>query len=77
MKFRYIATGLVTGLAGAAIAAAPIASAGIANPSTVTDTDRSILIDKQGHSAIVVKPPEVSPPMSYGEFATPQMAIDD
>ena len=69
MKFRYIATGLMTGLAGAAIAAAPMASA--ANPSTVTDNGRTTVVDKQGHNAIVVKPPAVSPPMSYGQFSSP------
>ena len=70
MKVRYIATGLMTGLAAGAIAAAPIASA-IANPSTTTDTGRTTTVDKQGHNAIVVHPPTVSAPKSYGQFSSP------
>jgi hypothetical protein len=70
MKFRYIATGLMTGLAAGAIAAAPIASA--ANPSTTTDTGRTTSVEKKGHNAIVVHPPTVSPPQSYGQFSSPQ-----
>ena len=69
MKFRYIATGLMTGLAAGAIVAAPIASA--ANPSTVTDTGRTTIVDKNGHNAIVVQPPTVSAPKSYGNFSSP------
>ncbi|MBJ7340792.1 hypothetical protein [Mycolicibacterium sp.] len=70
MKFRYITAGLMTGLAAGAIAAAPIASAA-ANPSTVTDNGRTTIVDKKGHNAIVVKPPVVSPPSSYGNFSSP------
>ncbi|TQR83643.1 hypothetical protein D8S82_25885 [Mycobacterium hodleri] len=69
MKLRYLATGVMTGLAAAAFAMAPIA--GAANPSTTVDNGRTTMTDKKGHNAIVVKPPVVSPPMSYGQFATP------
>jgi hypothetical protein len=69
MKFRYIAAGLMTGLAAGAIAAAPMAAA--ANPSTVIDNGRTTVVDRQGHNAIVVKPPAVSPPSSYGQFSSP------
>ena len=70
MKFRYITAGLMTGLAAGAIAVAPIASA--ANPSTATETGRTTTIDKKGHNAIVVHPPTVSAPKSYGQFSSPR-----
>lgn len=69
MKVRHIAAAVMTGLAAAAIAAAPIASA--ANPSTTTDSGRATITDKQGHTAIVVKPPTVSSPSVYGPFSSP------
>jgi hypothetical protein len=69
MKVRHIAAGVMTGIAAAAIAAAPIASA--ANPSTTTDTGRTTTTDKTGHNAIVVHPPTVSSPNLYGPFASP------
>lgn len=69
MKLRYIATGIMTGLAAAAVAAAPIAAA--ANPSTTIDTGRATITDKAGHNAIVVTPPPVSAPRSYGNFSSP------
>jgi hypothetical protein len=69
MKFRHIATGVMTGLAAAAIAAAPIA--GAANPSSTTENGRTTTTDKKGHNAIVVHPPTVSAPNSYGPFSTP------
>lgn len=74
MKTRYIAASLMTGFAAAAIAAAPIAGAA-ANPSTVTDNGRATITDKQGHNAIVVQPPTVSSPKSYGNFSSPQPFI--
>lgn len=70
MKFRYITAALMTGLAAGAIAAAPIAAA--ANPSTTTDSGRTTTVDKKGHNAIVVHPPTVSAPKSYGQFSSPQ-----
>lgn len=70
MKMRYIAASVMTGLAAAAIAAAPIAGAA-ANPSTVTDNGRTTVTDKMGHNAIVVQPPTVSSPKSYGNFSSP------
>jgi hypothetical protein len=69
MKLRVLAAGVMTGLAAAAIAAAPMASA--ANPSTTTDTGRATITDKKGHNAVVVKPPSVSAPNSYGNFSSP------
>ena len=63
MKVRHIAAGVMTGIAAAAIAAAPMASA--ANPSTTTDSGRATTTDKQGHTAIVVKPPTVSSPLPF------------
>jgi len=69
MKLRYLATGVMTGLAAAAFAMAPIASA--SNPSTVTDNGRATIVDKKGHNAIVVQPPTVSSPRSYGNFPSP------
>lgn len=69
MKVRHIAAGVMTGIAAAAIAAAPMASA--ANPSTTTDSGRATITDKQGHTAIVVKPPTVSSPSVYGPFSSP------
>jgi hypothetical protein len=69
MKFRYLAVGVMTGLAAGAIAAAPIASAA-ANPSTTIDTGRTTTVDKKGHNAIVVHPPNVSSPTPYGQWAT-------
>ena len=69
MKLRYVATGIMTGLAAAAVAAAPIAAA--ANPSTTTDNGRTTITDKKGHNAIVVHPPAVSSPQSYGSFSSP------
>jgi len=71
MKLRFLATGVMTGLAAAAFAMAPIAGAA-ANPSTVTDTGRATITDKKGHNAIVVQPPTVSSPNSYGNFSSPQ-----
>ncbi len=53
MKLRYVVTGLMTGLAAAAISVAPLASA--ANRSTITDNGRTTVTDKQGHNAIVVQ----------------------
>lgn len=70
MKLRYIATGIMTGLAAAAVAAAPMAAA--ANPSTTTESGRTTITDKEGHNAIVVHPPTVSSPKSYGNFSSPQ-----
>jgi hypothetical protein len=69
MKLRYIATGVMTGIAAAAIAAAPIAAA--ANPSNTIDNGRTTTTDKKGHNAIVVHPPSVSSPNSYGNFSSP------
>ena len=69
MKLRYVVTGLMAGVAGGAIAAAPMASA--ANPSTVTDNGRTTVVDKHGHNAIIVKPPAVSSPICYGQFSSP------
>ena len=69
MKLRYIATAFMAGMAAAAIAAAPGASA--ANPRTTTDTGGTTITDRQGHNAIVVTPPTVSPPQSYGPFSSP------
>ena len=67
MKLRYVATGLMTGVAAAAaIAAAPLAAA--SNPATTSDNGRTTLTDKNGHSAIVVHPPNVSSANSYGPF---------
>jgi len=71
MKLRYLLTGIMTGLATAAVAMAPIAGAA-ANPSTVTDNGRTTVTDKKGHHAIVVQPPTVSSPNSYGNFSSPQ-----
>jgi hypothetical protein len=73
MKLRNVVTGLMAGVAAGAIAAAPIASA--ANPSTVTDNGRTTTVDKNGHNSIVVKPPTVSSPNSYGPFASPGMIM--
>jgi hypothetical protein len=73
MKLRYIATALMTGMAAAAIAAAPGASA--ANPSTTTNTGGATIIDKQGHTAITVHPRTVSPPRVYGPFAGPMPIV--
>ena len=73
MKMRYVATGLMTGLAAAAIAAAPLAAA--SNPSTTTDNGRSTLTDRQGHSAIVVKPPASGAPSQYGPVSSPVLAF--
>ncbi len=70
MKLRYVGTGLLTGLAAAAIVVAPVASA--ANPSTTTITGRTTTTDKQGHNAIVVHPPSVSAPSVYGPFTSPR-----
>jgi len=76
MKVRHIAAGVMTGIAAAAIASAPIASA--ANPSTITDSGRATITDKQGHTAIVVRPPTVSSPSVYGPFSSawPLMMFD-
>lgn len=71
MKLRYLATGVMTGLAAAAFAMAPIAGAA-ANPSTTVDNGRTTTTDKKGHNAIVVHPPTVSSPNSYGNFSSPQ-----
>ena len=71
MKLRYVVTGLMTGVAAAAIAAAPVAVAA-ANPSTTTDSGRATVTDKQGHNAIVVHPPNVSAPSVYGPFTSPR-----
>ena len=65
MKMRYLATGLMTGLAAAAIAAAPLAAA---NPTTITNDGRTTTTDRNGHNAIVVQPPNVSAPNSYGPY---------
>jgi len=70
MKMRYLAASVMTGLAAAAVAAAPIAGAA-ANPSTTIDTGRATITDKKGHNAIVVQPPNVSTPNSYGNFSSP------
>lgn len=70
MKLRVLAAGMMTGLAAAAIAAAPMAGAA-ANPSNTLDTGRTTTTDKQGHTAIVVHPPTVSSPNSYGMFNGP------
>jgi hypothetical protein len=70
MKLRYLATGVMTGLAAAAFAMAPIA--GAANPSTTVDNGRTTMTDKKGHNAIVVHPPAVSSPNSYGNFSSPR-----
>lgn len=70
MKIRYITADLMTGLAAGAIAAAPIAGAA-ANPSTITDTNRTTTVDKKGHNAIVVHPPNVFTPNAYGPFTNP------
>ena len=67
MRFSYITAGLMTGLAAGAIAAAPMAAAAT-NPSTTIDTGRTTTVDKKGHNAIVVKPPNVSTPSPYGVF---------
>jgi len=69
VNIRHIAASVLAGVAVAAIAAAPIAAA--ANPSTVTDGGRTTTTDRQGHSAIVVKPPTVSSPNVYGPFSSP------
>ena len=70
MKLRFLATGVMTGLAAAAFAMAPIA--GASNPSTTVDNGRTTMTDKQGHNAIVVHPPTVSSPNSYGNFSSPR-----
>jgi hypothetical protein len=70
MKLRYVATGLMAGLAAGAIVAAPLASAA-ANPSTTTNNGRTTTVDKNGHNAIVVHPPTVSKPTIYGPFSSP------
>ena len=78
MRFSYITAGLMTGLAAGAIAAAPIAGAAT-NPSTTTDTGRTTIVDKKGHNAIVVKPPNVTAPSPYGVFGgiTPPNVLMD
>ena len=66
MKISYLATGIMAGLAAAAIGAAPMAAAA---PST--SGDRTTITDRPGHNAIVVHPPNVSAPNSYGSFSSP------
>jgi hypothetical protein len=67
----------MAGLAAAAISAAPLAGAA-ANPSTTISGDRTTITDKQGHTAIVVQPPNVSTANSYGPFSSawPIMMFD-
>ena len=69
MKVRNIALGFAAGLAAVTFSAAPIASAS-PNPGIVTDNGRTTTTDKNGHNAIVVHPPNVSPPNTYGPFGS-------
>lgn len=69
MKIQHIATLLATGAAAAAIASAAPATAAPqaidAVPAGITVTERN------GHTSIDATPDQVSPPRSYGPFASP------
>lgn len=76
MKMGIISSLFIAGAAAAAIVAAPSAVA--ANPD-IRSTDGSgntTTTKREGHTRIVVTPPDVSDARSYGEFTSPAEIID-
>jgi hypothetical protein len=69
IRMRFIAPVLAGGAIAAAIAAAPGAAA--APGSTCSNGGGATICQRPGHAAIDAAPPQVSPPRSYGQFASP------